>query len=41
MLLAPNPSRYNGYHSRSRVEAHWAVFFDDLEVGWEYDPEGV
>lgn len=33
-------TRYAGYHFRSRLEARWAVFFDALDVEWEYEPEG-
>jgi hypothetical protein len=25
---------------RSRLEARWAVFFDGLELKWEYEPQG-
>lgn len=31
---------YNGYRFRSRLEARWAVFFDALDVEYEYEPEG-
>lgn len=31
---------YNGYRFRSRLEARWAVFFDSLNVEYEYEPEG-
>ena len=31
---------YQGYRFRSRLEARWAVFFDALGVGWEYEKEG-
>lgn len=31
---------YNGYKFRSRLEARWAVFFDELGVKYEYEPEG-
>ena len=31
---------YKGYRFRSRLEARWAVFFDALEIQWEYEPEG-
>lgn len=34
------PTRYKGYHFRSRLEARWAVFFDALGIKWEYEPEG-
>jgi hypothetical protein len=33
-------TRYKGYRFRSRLEARWAVFFDELGVEWEYEPEG-
>ena len=31
---------YKGYRFRSRVEARWAVFFDTLDIRWEYEKEG-
>ncbi len=31
---------YNGYHFRSRLEARWAVFFDNAGIKYEYEPEG-
>ena len=31
---------YKGYRFRSRLEARWAVFFDELGVEWEYEKEG-
>ena len=33
-------TRYKGCHFRSRLEARWAVFFDALEIAWEYEPQG-
>lgn len=33
-------TRYKGYRFRSRTEARWAVFFDEMEYKWEYEPEG-
>ncbi len=33
-------TRYSGYRFRSRLEARWAVFFDSLNLKWEYEPEG-
>lgn len=33
-------TRYGGYRFRSRLEARWAVFFDALDLKWEYEPEG-
>lgn len=31
---------YRGYRFRSRLEARWAVFFDELGLEWQYEPEG-
>lgn len=31
---------YKGYRFRSRLEARWAVFFDELGIKWEYEKEG-
>lgn len=31
---------YRGLRFRSRIEARWAVFYDALGVGYEYEPEG-
>lgn len=31
---------YNGYKFRSRLEARWAVFFDEMGFEYEYEPEG-
>jgi hypothetical protein len=33
-------TRYKGYHFRSRLEARWAVFFDEMGYRWEYEPQG-
>lgn len=40
MALRALPTLYNGVHFRSRMEARWAVFFDQLGLRWEYEPEG-
>lgn len=34
------PTSYRNHSFRSRLEARWAVFFDQLEIRWEYEPEG-
>lgn len=34
------PTEYNGYLFRSRLEARWAVFFDALDIQYEYELEG-
>lgn len=31
---------YNGYRFRSRLEARWAVFFDEAGIPYEYEKEG-
>lgn len=31
---------YNGYRFRSRLEARWAVFFDEIGIKYEYEKEG-
>lgn len=36
----PIETRYNGYRFRSRLEARWAVFFDEAHINYEYEPEG-
>jgi hypothetical protein len=33
-------TRYKGYQFRSRLEARYAVFFDALDIDWEYEKEG-
>ena len=34
------PTRYNGNEFRSRLEARWAVFFDQMGIKYEYEGEG-
>jgi hypothetical protein len=36
----PIQTHYAGYHFRSRLEARWAVFFDNLGIKWQYEPQG-
>ena len=31
---------YKSYRFRSRLEARWAVYFDQVGVEWEYEPAG-
>lgn len=31
---------YKGFHFRSRLEARWAIFFDEIKLKWQYEPEG-
>lgn len=33
-------TRYAGHLFRSRLEARWAVFFDQLKIEWTYEPQG-
>ena len=32
-------TEYKGHLFRSRLEAKWAVFFDEIGVRWEYEKE--
>lgn len=36
--MAAIPTTYRGTRFRSRVEARWAAFFDELRWPWEYEP---
>lgn len=38
--LKPLPTVFAGVLFRSRLEARWAVFFENLGLRWEYEPEG-
>src|SRR3989338_6170912 len=38
--VKPIETKYKGYRCRSRLEARWAVFFDDLGIKYEYELEG-
>lgn len=38
--INPIETRYGGYRFRSRLEARWAVFFDALNIEWEYEAQG-
>jgi hypothetical protein len=33
-------TEYKGHLFRSRLEAKWAIFFDEIGVRWEYEKEG-
>jgi len=33
-------THYNGYRYRSRMEARWAIFFDAMNIQWQYELEG-
>lgn len=38
--IKPIETLYKGYKFRSRLEARWAVFFDECGIEWEYELEG-
>lgn len=40
MKIKAIETEYNGYRFRSRLEARWAVFFDNARIKYEYEPEG-
>lgn len=33
-------TEYKGYRFRSRLEARWAVFFDEMGIEWKYEDQG-
>ena len=39
-IIKPIPTEYKGILFRSRLEARWAVFFDELYLEWEYEVNG-
>jgi hypothetical protein len=39
-VITPIETGYKGYRFRSRLEARWAVFFDALDIKWQYEPQG-
>lgn len=40
MNVKPIPTKYAGCFFRSRLEARWAVFFNEMGIEWLYEPEG-
>lgn len=40
MIIKAIETVYKGYKFRSRLEARWAIFFDALDIEWEYEKEG-
>lgn len=40
MAIRAIETRYAGCRFRSRLEARFAIFFDELRIPWEYEPEG-
>lgn len=39
-VLKPIPTKYNRHLFRSRLEARYAIYFDELNVEWVYEGEG-
>ena len=39
-MISPIPTKYKGYNFRSRLEARWAVFFDNMKIQYHYEIEG-
>lgn len=37
--IKARPTEYSGIHFRSRLEAVWASFFDEMGWVWEYEPD--
>lgn len=40
MNIKPIETNYKGIKFRSKLEAQWAVFFDECDIEWEYEPQG-
>lgn len=40
MTIKAIDTRYGGCRFRSRLEARWAVFLNELGIAWEYEPQG-
>lgn len=40
MQIRPIETSYNGHRFRSRLEARWAVFFDEVMIEYQYELEG-
>lgn len=40
MTIKAIRTTYKGIEFRSRTEARWALFFDELGIPWEYEREG-
>lgn len=39
-MIKAIPTQYKGYQFRSRLEARWAVFFDRMDIEYDYEVEG-
>jgi hypothetical protein len=40
MTIKALETEYAGHKFRSRLEARWAMFFDEIGIKWEYEPQG-
>jgi hypothetical protein len=40
MRISAIETYYAGCRFRSRLESRWAVFFDALDLEWQYEPQG-
>lgn len=40
MTIKAIETQYAGCRFRSRLEARWAVFFDKVDIEWQYEPQG-
>lgn len=40
MTIEAMPTTYHGIRFRSKLEARWAFFMDELDIGWDYEPNG-
>lgn len=40
MKIKPIETEYHGLRFRSRLEARWAVFFDEIGINYHYEPDG-
>ena len=39
-MISPIETEFKGFRFRSRIEARWAVFFEELGYDWKYEHEG-
>lgn len=40
MVIKAIETQYDGCRFRSRLEARWAVFFNEVGLKWHYEPQG-
>ena len=41
MVIKAIETEYSGHRFRSRLEARWAVLFDEIGISWRYEYQGV